>query len=137
MMVRLIAFFRLPAAALVTCGYSFQDKHINDALVRGLQATPTAVAFGLCFGARDQYPTAVRLARERSNLTIVAKDGAVVGGREVAWAAVEAEARDDSKWIRWVPEVSGATQDKYRQEFLLGDFSYFGAFLQELTGRLR
>ena len=85
MIDRLRAFLRRPTATLVLCGYSFRDDHINEVIVQGLQSTQTAIAFALMYDTITESPHAVALARRRSNLSVLARDGAVVSGQKSIW----------------------------------------------------
>lgn len=77
---RLRAFLKQPTAAMVICGYSFRDFHVNEVIVQGLEATPSAVAFALIKSGLARYPHAIELARKRPNLNLLGRDGAVIGG---------------------------------------------------------
>jgi hypothetical protein len=55
MIDRLKHFLKRPSAALVVCGYSFADVHLNEVLRQGLSANPRAHAFGLLYsGVTDR-----------------------------------------------------------------------------------
>lgn len=139
MIDRLRAFLKQPTSTLVLCGYSFRDEHINEVIVQGLQCTPTAIAFALLFDKIVEYPQGVKLARERYNLSILARDGAVISGQESKWPEKDAEAvsADNGKWVRWIPVDPAYENGKRTAEFTLGDFDVFGQFLQELVGNVR
>jgi len=139
MIDRLRAFLKQPTAVLVVCGYSFRDEHLNEVIVQGLQGTPTAVAFGLLFGLAADYSQAVRLATERQNLTLLAKNGAVISGREARWAEKDTKAAtpDSNKWVTWTPLDPADADGKCVPYFMLGDFAIFGEFLHELIGDTR
>lgn len=139
MIDRLRAFLKQPTSTLVLCGYSFRDEHINEVIVQGLQCTPTAIAFALLFDKIVEYPQGVKLARERYNLSILARDGAVISGQESKWPEKDAEAvsADNGKWVRWIPVDPANENGKRTAEFTLGDFDVFGQFLQELVGNVR
>ena len=78
MLDRLRNFLLSGQAVLVTCGYSFSDRHLNDVILQGLTANPSAICFALLFGDRAKYPVAVAAARTRANLSLLAVDGAVL-----------------------------------------------------------
>ena len=139
MIDRLRAFLKQPTATLILCGYSFRDEHINEVIVQGLQCTPTAIAFALLFDKIAKYPQGVKLARERSNLSILAMNGAVISGQESKWPEKDAESvsSDNGKWIKWTPIDPANENGKRTAEFTLGDFDVFGQFLQELVGNVR
>lgn len=134
MMDRLRAFLKKPTAALVLCGYSFRDEHINEAIVQGLRASQlVGNAFALLYDKLDAYPEAVQLAKGRPNLTLLARDGAVVGTQRRSWVVRDADAvaNFSDTWINWAPIAGG----KRVAEFRLGDFRSFGAFLRDLLGK--
>ena len=139
MMDRLRAFLKQPSAALVISGYSFRDEHINEVIVQGLQATQTAVAFALLFDELDKYPKAVKLASQRTNLTLLAPDGAVVSGQERKWVQKEADSgtADGATWVSWVPVDAKDEKSKLEAVFNLGDFAVLGNFLHALVGHIR
>jgi len=139
MIDRLRAFLKQPTAALILCGYSFRDEHINEVIVQGLQSTQTAIAFGLIFDDIDRNSQAVALATKRSNLNILACDGAVISGQEYKWPEKDAEfaSSDNNKWLKWKPIDPANEKGKHVATFTIGDFSVFGNFLRELVGHVR
>ncbi|MBI4658754.1 MAG: SIR2 family protein [Verrucomicrobia bacterium] len=139
MIDRLRAFLKQPTATLVLCGYSFRDEHINEVIVQGLECTQTAIAFALLYDVITEYQQAVPLARKRSNLSLLARDGAVISGQESQWPEKDAEAvsADDGTWVKWTPVGRANENGKRKPELKLGDFAIFGQFLQELVGNFR
>lgn len=139
MIDRLRAFMKQPTATLVISGYSFRDEHLNEVIVQGLQNTQTAIAFALLFDEMEKYPQAVKLARERSNLTLLARDGAVISSREAKWPEKETKAvsSDTGKWVKWTVLDPAHENSKRSAEFQLGDYATFGQFLHELIGHVR
>ena len=139
MIDRLRAFLKQPSSALILCGYSFRDDHINEVIVQGLQGTQTAIAFGLLYGEIGGYTKAVKLALERSNLSLLGKDGSVISGREAKWQDKEAESEvsENHSWVTWTPMAPADEKGRQIAEFHLGDFSCFGNFLYEIVGQVR
>ena len=139
MIDRLRAFLKQPTATLILCGYSFRDEHINEVIVQGLQSTQTTVAFALLFDELTTHSQAAALALKRSNLNILARDGAVIGGQKAEWPEKDAESvsADNGRWLRWTPVDPENKEGKWSAEFTLGDFAVFGQFLQELVGTVR
>jgi hypothetical protein len=135
MLDRLRAFLKQPTSALVICGYSFRDKHLNEVIFQGLQSTPNAIAFALLYGEIKNYSQAVTIANGRSNLNLLARDGAVISGREGKWLEKDSQATSDTtNWVKWLPVDSSKPDGKQKAEFHLGDFAIFGQFLHELVG---
>ena len=85
MIDRLRAFIRKPSSTLVICGYSFRDEHLNACLLEGLTGSPRSAVFGLLYGNLVDYPEATKLAGTASNLSLLARDGALIGTREGGW----------------------------------------------------
>lgn len=139
MLDRLREFLKRPSSVLLLCGYSFRDDHVNEVIVQGLQGTQTAIAFGLLYGELAKYPKGVKLASERANLTLLAKDGAVVSTREGKWPKKEKEILDpDSQgWTSWISVDSTDKNSPQIAQFHLGDFQVYGNFMNEIVGRIR
>jgi hypothetical protein len=139
MIDRLRAFMKQPTATLILCGYSFRDEHINEVIVQGLQSTLTTVAFALLFDGLATYSQATALALKRSNLSILARDGAVIGGQKANWLERDRESvsADDGRFVRWRTVDPDDKEGRLSGEFTLGDFAIFGQFLQELVGTVR
>jgi hypothetical protein len=137
MIDRLRAFLKQPSVALVLCGYSFRDDHINEVIIQGLQGTQTAIAFALLFGNLGSYPKAVKLALDRSNLSLLARDGAVISGREATWLEKDADsvASDKSELLSWILIDPKDEKSKRKAELQLGDFVVFGKLLHDLVGQ--
>lgn len=137
MLDRLRNFLASGQAVLITCGYSFSDRHINDVIVQGLSGNATAVCFALLYGDLSKYPLAVTNARSRSNLRVLAVDGAVLNTIERNWDSKE----DDTHPLHSVAVKTGdinsrTTAPADRCKFLLGDFNAFALFLaQQLDQR--
>jgi hypothetical protein len=107
-------FLRKRRATLVICGFSFGDEHLEDVLLQELEGNPSAAAIGLMHGKLGDHQRAVTLAEQRPNLTIYARDGAVVGTQKGLWA----------------PDAEGKAT-----EVDLGDFQALGNLLAEMSGR--
>jgi hypothetical protein len=119
MMDRLKNFLKQPESVLVTCGYSFGDQHINEVISQGLQGNPDSTMFGLLYGFLEDYPEATKLAKNRNNLILLAKDKSVIGRQEREWDGNMESRQNDS--------------DRTSEcEFNLGDFKQFAEFLNEI-----
>ena len=133
MIDRLRFFFKNPAAVLVTCGFSFGDQHLNEVLLQGLQGNPTSAVFALLYGNIGSYPHLARLAANRINLNVLAKDAAMIGSRTAPWTkGRDAVSCSDSTAIKW--EVDPANAALKDARFVLGDFASLGSFVKELIG---
>ena len=142
MLDRLKTFSRPPtrgvglgSPVLITCGYSFADDHLNEVLLDGLRGNPSAHCFALMYGDLSASERAVEYAERQSNLTVLAADGAVVGTRKGLYRPVATSSMDSGPWLaEEAPPVAGAGPHEPLARLRLGDFHYFGLFLEQLCG---
>ena len=130
MLDRLKAFMASGQAVLITCGYSFSDQHLNEAILQGLSGNANAICFGLLFGELATSKEGVSKARRHPNLSLLGVDGAVIGSIDRHWHSDEKT--DDPLHGLAVRkgDIPGRTSSApERCKFLLGDFAAFGEFL--------
>ena len=139
MIDRLRAFLKNPTSVLVICGYSFRDEHLNEAIIQALQSTRTSTAFALLFGKLENYTEAVSLAKDQSNLALLARNGGIIGKLATSWPTKDADSVIDNgnSWISWNSCDGSSDVSKVAAEFKLGDFDVFGQFLLEVAGCVR
>jgi len=134
MIDRLRALFK-NQCVLVTCGYSFQDQHINQILMEGIKSNPNSIIFALLYGKLESYPHAIRLSSTHPNLSLLAKDEAVIGTIRASWIR---QKKEDLKIIPfavdWIETTSEESDGKMQSQFTLGDFSNLGGFLRSMIG---
>lgn len=97
----------------MTIGFSFDDAHINELIVQGIQGNPGAAVFALQYEELAIYDNARCLSLENPNLSCLAHDAAVIARAELPWAA---------------PSTGAAANCD------LGDFKTFGKKLRALVG---
>ena len=150
MMDQLRRFLRNDAEPVVLflLGYSFSDDHVNEIIGENLTANHRAAAFALQYGKLADYGAAEKLARRVSNLSVLARDNAVIRREVGQWMARPAT---DIEMIRSVfsLSISGPpgdqkmevnSQDSTTVEesapcfFFGGDFAHFGKFLDSTFG---
>ena len=133
---RLREFLKSPTATLIICGYSFRDEHINEIIAQGLQYTQTAITFALLFENIDNYPKAVELARERFNISVLARDGAIINGQKSVWQRENNESIpvDIRNWVKCETIAPSNGNNRVKTELTLGGFGKFGELLQNLVG---
>ncbi|WP_081629883.1 SIR2 family protein [Thiomonas sp. FB-6] len=134
MLDRLRAFFHgKDAPRLIVCGYSFLDDHLNEILLDGLRGNRNAQCFALMYSSLDAHPRVVEYASKQSNLTVLASDGAVVGTRAGRYRPGITGGDENSPWL--TEESAAGVDPKDRVlRCRLGDFHYFGLFLEQLYG---
>ncbi len=135
MMDRLKKFLNTPSSALIIVGYSFGDQHLNDVIVQGLQGTPSATVFALVYGDLTEYTHAVNLSSQRGNLSLIAKNGGIIGTKETLWKEYTEQPDSDSRLnaVEWSKKEG--KKEIWQACFKLGDFASLGLFLQEISGR--
>ena len=127
MIDRLRAFFRESNPLLVVCGYSFADEHLNEVFLDGLRGNRAAHCIALMFDSLDKYGTAMKHAYKNANLTLLARDGAVVGTRRAQYNPVE-----QSQVVAGIEAGPNSAVDPAL--CTLGDFHHFGLFLEQQYG---
>jgi len=121
------------APRLIICGYSFLDDHLNEVLLDGLRGNRNAQCFALMYSNLEDHPRAIKYAEKQGNLTVLAKDGAVVGTRVGLYRPGSPSIKNAEPWLlEEISIVSGKPVNSLR--CLLGDFHYFGLFLEQLCG---
>jgi hypothetical protein len=134
MIDRLRALFK-NQCVLVTCGYSFQDQHINQTLMEGIKSNPNSNIFALLHGNLGSYPHAIKLSSTHQNLSLLALDEAVIGTNRASW--IERKEEDTiamPNTVEWIGKDGKESDPKMRAQFKLGDFLNFGEFLKEMIG---
>lgn len=142
MLDRLKAFFRAGGHALgygppvlVVAGYSFCDDHLNEVLLDGLRGNRSAQCFVLTYSGLKDAKSVVHLATMQPNMTVIAWDGAVVGTRVGSYRMPQETLPIYEPWLFSVPASDADSVDgKLLARCRLGDFHYFGLFLEQLCG---
>ena len=121
---RLRDFLTTPDTILMCSGFSFFDAHISAVLDEALSANPHTAVLAFQFKPLEEEELAVKLALRRPNLSVYARDGAVIFGVKGHWKPGEPPT-DEWKSIRrtfWQSSGDGGSQ------FILGDFSRLARF---------
>ncbi len=129
---RLGHFLATGQAVLVTCGYSFVDKHLNAIILQRLLANPRAICFGLLFNDLEKYPDALSCAKNTTNLSLIAKDGAFIGGQQVTWNIDESNEKNHYDYCIKSEKKDGSDESAIKCN--IGDFQNFGKFLLNQVG---
>lgn len=142
MLDRLKAFFRsvghgqgLGPPVLVICGYSFFDEHLNEVLLDGIRGNRSAHCFVLAYGKLSENSHVCKIAEEFPNLSLIAKDGAVVGTRIGGYRHTEGIDSASSPWLSEESVTEEGTGGTVTRTFSrMGDFHFFALFLEHLCG---
>ena len=78
-------FLTTPDTLLITCGFSFSDSHISAVIEEALAANPSGSVFALQYSALNDEKAACALSSKRPNMSIYAKDGAMINCIAASW----------------------------------------------------
>lgn len=121
------------APRLIICGYSFLDDHLNEILLDGLRGNRNAQCFALMYSNLEDHPRAVQYAEKQANLTVLANNGAVVGTRVGLYRPGTVNVKDHFPWLH-EENITTSSGPVNQLRCRLGDFHYFGLFLEQLCG---
>ncbi len=122
---RLSDFLTTPDSLLLCSGFSFSDAHITAVLDEALAANTHTAVLGFQYGLINKEPSAVKLALRRPNLSVYARDSAVIFGVQGKWQPGQPPS-EEWKNIRRTFWNSGSADGG--GEFLLGDFAKLARF---------
>jgi hypothetical protein len=134
-------FIRKKSSFLILSGYSFNDSHLNDAIVNALKANPTAMVLGLMFDQYEKkegeekverYPDAYRLAKKQHNLNIWTFDKAIIGTNLGDWSKTQSSDDEDADILKFIQREKKDAEPEI--QIRLGDFKVFTSFLQNIIG---
>ena len=129
---RLGHFLAAGQAVLVTCGYSFVDKHLSAIILERLSANPWAICFGLLHSGLEKYPEALACAKKTTNLSLIANNGAFIGGQLVSWNGEESNVANHYDYCVEKKEANDDTEASINCK--IGNFQVLGKFLFNQIG---
>lgn len=121
---RLRDFLTTPDTILICSGFSFFDAHISAVLDEALSSNTHTAVLAFQFKPLEEEALAVKLALRRPNLSVYARDGAVIFGVKGKWRPGEPPT-EEWKSIRSTFWQSNAEGDN---QFVLGDFARLARF---------
>lgn len=129
---RLGHFLATGQAVLVTCGYSFVDEHLNAIILQRLSANPRAICFGLLYDDLEKYQDALVCAKRTANLSLIAKNGAIIGCQQMSWHTEESNVANHYDYC---VKKKGANDDTETSiNCKIGDFQILGKLLLNQIG---
>ena len=116
---RLRQFLLASDTLLICTGFSFYDSHICAVLEEALASNDHTAIKAFQYGELSKESAAARIARSRRNMSVYARDGAIVNGVDGSWQPSHSPNEDwrDIRKTFWK-----ATSDDRQGVFLLGDF---------------
>lgn len=121
---RLRDFLTTPDTILICSGFSFFDAHISAVLDEALSANTHTAVLAFQFKPLEHEELAVKLALRRPNLSVYARDGAVIFGVRGKWKLGEPPT-EEWKSIR---RTFWQTDADCESQFVLGDFARLARF---------
>lgn len=123
---RLRQFLTTPDTLFICSGFSFLDRHICAILDEALAANAHTAILAFQFRLLEEEDAAKRLAFSRSNMSVYARDAAIINGVAGRWQPGHSP---NEEW----KEIRGTFwRDASHDEpavFLLGDFARLAQFL--------
>lgn len=150
MMDQLRKFLRNDAEPVVLflLGYSFSDDHVNEIIAENLAVNHRAAAFALQYKKLTDYDAAEKLACQVSNLSVLARDRAVIRREVGCWVArpatdfatiqnifslsIDEQASDQN--VEPGSQKVATMEEATPCFFFGGDFAHFGKFLDSAFG---
>lgn len=123
---RLREFLSTPDSILLCTGFSFFDAHITAVIDEALSANPHTAVLAFQFRNLSEESAVVKLAKRRPNLSVYARDGAVIFGVQGKWQPGQPPS---DEWINIRNTFWNLGSTDAAGEFLLGDFAKFARFL--------
>lgn len=117
---RLKAFLRTPDSLLMTSGFSFLDFHLRALIDESLAANRAATVLSFQFNNIDSEAVPCELARSRANMSVYARDAAMINCVKAPWRPGELP---HPAWGPIRASYWGTQTGKTDPCFLLGDFT--------------
>ena len=123
---RLRRFLTTPDTLLMCSGFSFFDAHICAVLDEALSANAHTAILAFQYRTLEDENSAVKLAFSHPNMSVYARDGAVISGVAGRWQPGSPlnEEWEEIRRTFWRKASHGRSA-----EFLLGDFAKLAQFL--------
>jgi SIR2-like domain len=121
---------------LVTVGFSFGDEHLNAVIFDALETRARLHVVVLLHSELDKDHELIKRSLRHSNLLLYGPQGATVGGITAPWRLAEPvdERTADLLDIPFDSDAKSADEVADTGRFRLGDFYWFGRFLDRVTG---
>lgn len=123
---RLRACLNEPDSLLMASGFSFSDSHLYAVIDESLAGNPASAVFAFQYQTIDQEGGACRLAQNHANMSVYARDQAVINCIKAPWKPGDLP---NSAWKPIRKSFWGDLPESADEGFLLGDFSKFARYL--------
>lgn len=123
---RLRQFLTTPDTLFICSGFSFLDRHICAVLDEALAANAHTAILAFQFRQLEEEAAATQLATSRPNMSVYARDAAVINGVAGSWQPSHSP---NEEWNEIRRTFWRDASDDQPAEFLLGDFARLAQFL--------
>ena len=123
---RLRSFLTSPDTLLLCSGFSFLDAHICAVLEEAMTANAHSAIFAFQYKPLAEEEAVTSLARSRPNLSVYARDGAIINGVPGRWEPGQPPSEEWEAIRHTFWKLGPGIRDG---EFLLGDFAKLARFL--------
>ena len=121
---RLREFLTTPDSILICTGFSFFDAHIVSVLDEALEENAHTAVFAFQYKSLEEESYATDLAVRRPNVSVYARDGAVISGVKGDWKIGKPLSQEWGK----IRDTFWSYDDESKGYFTLGDFSVLARF---------
>jgi len=119
-------FLQTPDTLLMTIGFSFSDAHLTAVIDEALAANKATSVIALQFNEIEFEPAACDMALRRANMSVYARDGAVINGIRAPWRLGDPP---HQAWIAIRDTFWNHADNGSARGFLLGDFVAFARYV--------
>lgn len=123
---RLRKFLQSADSLLMASGFSFNDAHLSAVIDEALASNRSAAVIALQYNPLDTESSACKLGKRRANMSVYARDGAVINCIAAPWQP------GDLPHPAWGPIRTSfwdVPADQTTACFLLGDFAAFARYV--------
>ena len=129
---RLRRFMTTPDTLLICSGFSFSDAHIAAVMDESLAANTHTAILAFQYTELSKQEVATKIAQSRPNLSVYARDAAVINGVTGPWRPGQIPTND---WQSIRGTFWGVDPPDGPESFLLGDFAMLARFLALIQAR--
>ena len=123
---RLRSFVQEPDSMLLTCGFSFEDRHLKSTIEEGLSLSSNSAVLAFQYSELSNQSAALGVAKRRPNLSVYARDAAMINCVAAEWVPGDLP---NNAWKPIRDSYWNAPPGSTTPHFRLGDFSEFARYL--------
>lgn len=136
LMDRLSNFLKQDDAILITCGYSWEDEHINSRIISALKTNTTSHVIGLIFDKYDKIDEKSNVSKiglDNPKVSIYASSNAIIGCNYGEWTLKTPPNLKDETNLYFTLDKNEDEVWTGKGEFILPDFGKLVSFLNSMV----